>query len=99
MGLHSGPFAGAARECRANGGGPSCLCEWRVVGAAFRCPWSDLPERCGQYKTVHKRFSRGAAGGVWECVFRTLTKEANKEYLRIDSTIVRAHQPAATARK
>lgn len=61
--------------------------------------WSDLPERYGKYKTVHKRFSRWAAGGVWERVFRTLTKDANNEYLMIDSTIVRAHQQAATERK
>ena len=31
--------------------------------------WHDLPERYGKWKTVHKRFSRWAAAGVWERVF------------------------------
>jgi transposase len=61
--------------------------------------WSDLPERYGKYKSVHKRFARWAASGVWEHVFRTLTQDAQNEYLMIDSTIVRAHQQAATGRK
>jgi putative transposase len=33
---------------------------------------SDWPERYGQYKSVHKRLARWAAGGVWEQVFRSL---------------------------
>jgi transposase len=61
--------------------------------------WSDLPERYGQYKSVHKRFARWAATGVWGRVFRTLTQDSKNEYLMIDSTIVRAHQQAATGRK
>jgi transposase len=28
--------------------------------------WHDLPERYGKYKSVHKRFSRWAASGVWD---------------------------------
>ena len=31
--------------------------------------WSDLPERYGKYKTVHKRFTRWARAGVWERIF------------------------------
>jgi transposase len=61
--------------------------------------WRDLPERYGKYKSVHKRFARWAVKGVWEQVFRTLTQDAQNEYLMIDSTIVRAHQQAATGRK
>jgi transposase len=61
--------------------------------------WSDLPERYGKYKSVHKRFARWAASGVWDQVFRTLVRDAQNEYLMIDSTIVRAHQQAATGRK
>jgi transposase len=61
--------------------------------------WSDLPERYGQYKTVPKRFTRWAASGVWDRVFRTLTQEVSNQDLMIDSTLVRAHQPAATGRK
>jgi transposase len=61
--------------------------------------WSDLPERYGRHKTVHKRFTRWAASGVWDRIFRTLTQDKSNQYLMIDSTIVRAHQQAATGRK
>jgi transposase len=61
--------------------------------------WSDLPERYGKYKSVHKRFARWAISGVWDHVFRTLTQDVQNEHLMIDSTIVRAHQQAATGRK
>ena len=61
--------------------------------------WSDLPERYGQDKSVHKRFARWAATGVGERIFRPLTQDAKNEYRLIDSTIVRAHQQAATGRK
>lgn len=60
--------------------------------------WSDMPERYGKYKTVHKRFTRWAAKGVWEKVFANLIKDRDNEYLMIDSTIVRAHQQAATGK-
>jgi transposase len=61
--------------------------------------WHDLPERYGKYKSVHKRFSRWAASGVWEKVFHELVRDRKNQYLMIDSTIVRAHQQAATGRK
>jgi transposase len=61
--------------------------------------WSDLPERYGKYKSVHKRFAGWAVSGVWDQVLRTLVRDAKNEYLMIDSTIVRAHQQAATGRK
>lgn len=60
--------------------------------------WSDLPERYGKFKTVHKRFTRWAAKGVWEAVFAKLIRDKDNEYLMIDSTIVRAHQQAATGK-
>jgi putative transposase len=61
--------------------------------------WSDLPERYGKYKSVHKRFTRWARAGVWEKVFAALTKDRDNEYLMIDSAIVRAHAQAATGQK
>ncbi len=61
--------------------------------------WSDLPERYGKYKTVHKRFSRWAAKNIWDKIFKSLIKDKDNEYLMIDSTIVRAHQQAATFKK
>ena len=62
-------------------------------------PWRDLPERFGAWKKVPTRFSRWAKSGVWQKLFQLLGAEANNEYVMLDSTIVRAHQHAAGARK
>jgi len=61
--------------------------------------WEDLPERYGKYKSVHKRFIRWARSGVWERVFAALIRDRQNRYLMLDSTIVKAHQQAATGRK
>ncbi len=60
--------------------------------------WCDLPERYGRWKTLHKRFSRWSKAGVWERVFADLIKDRDNQYLMIDSTLVRAHQQAATGK-
>ncbi|MGH6851692.1 MAG: IS5 family transposase [Methylocella sp.] len=62
-------------------------------------PWRDLPERFGDWKNVHQRFSRWAKSGVWERLFQHLAADADNEYAMIDSTIVRAHQHSAGAEK
>lgn len=61
--------------------------------------WRDLPERFGDGVKVHRRFTRWADRGVWETVFQHLTADADNEYAMIDSTIVRAHQHSAGAKK
>jgi transposase len=63
------------------------------------CPWRDLPPRLGDWKNVHQRFSRWAKSGVWLRVFQHLAADADNEYAMIDSTIVRAHQHSAGAKK
>lgn len=60
--------------------------------------WSDLPERYGKWKTVHKRFTRWAKSGVWEKVFESLLKDRDNLYLMLDSSLVKAHQQAATGK-
>jgi transposase len=60
--------------------------------------WHDLPPRYGKWKSVHTRFSRWAKNGVWERVFAVLIKDRNNEYLMLDTTLVRAHQQAATGK-
>ena len=62
-------------------------------------PWRDLPERFGDFRVVHTRFSRWAKSGVWERVFKHLAMDADNEYAMIDATIVRAHQHSAGAQK
>ena len=61
--------------------------------------WRDLPERFGDWKNVHRRFSRWAQSGVWRTMFAHLASDADNEYAMIDSTIVRAHQHSAGAVK
>jgi len=61
-------------------------------------PWRDLPERFGDFRVVHTRFSRWTRSGVWQRVFGVLSEDSDNEYAMIDSTIVRAHQQSAGAK-
>lgn len=60
--------------------------------------WRDLPERFGDFRVVHLRHSRWSKTGVWERIFKTLSQDADNEYVMIDSTIVRAHQHSSGAK-
>src|SRR5437763_11085183 len=82
----------------ADGRGQPLVRQRGLVGSAFRRHWRDLPERYGKWKTLHKRFTRWAKAGVWERVFASLIKDRNNQYLMLDSTLVRAHQQAATGK-
>ncbi len=78
-----------------------------VEGMLYRLrtgvPWRDLPEVFGPWQTVWKRHRRYAADGTWDRVLTALLALADASgdldwVVSIDSTIVRAHQPAAGAR-
>jgi transposase len=62
-------------------------------------PWRDLPEAFGDWNSVFRRFSRWSIKGVWYRMFEAMSDDPDFEYLIIDSTIVRAHQHAAGAKK
>jgi transposase len=62
-------------------------------------PWRDLPGELGHWHRTYIRFARWREKGVWERVATALSGEADMEQLFIDSTIVRAHQHSAGAKK
>ena len=62
-------------------------------------PWRDLPERFGDFRVVHTRFSRWSKKGIWKQIFEIWATDADNEYGMLDSTIVRAHQHSAGAQK
>src|SRR2546425_8334902 len=72
-------------------------------------PWEDLPERYGSYKTVSSRFYRWRKAGIWDRILAEVQKDADTKGQveweihfidsSIDSSIVRAHQHAAGARR
>lgn len=75
---------------------------WLVNGVVWvlrsGARWQDLPERYGNWKSVHKRFTRWAKSGVWERVFASLTGDPDNQCLMLDTTLVRVHQQAASGK-
>jgi transposase len=79
-----------------------------IGGIRFRtrtgAPWRDVPERYGLWGRVYDLFRRWQRDGTWYRIFNALQARADAKDLitwdlNIDSTIVRAHQHAAGARK
>jgi transposase len=61
--------------------------------------WRDLPERFGNFRAIHTRHTRWSRKMIWRKLFEYLAEDADNEYAMIDSTIVRAHQHSAGARR
>ncbi|WP_405918605.1 IS5 family transposase [Streptomyces sp. NBC_00728] len=66
--------------------------------------WVHLPDRYGNWRGVYNRLRMWAVDGTWERVFTALIAQADADddlawAVSVDSTIVRAHQHAAGARK
>jgi len=99
MGSDQGFIAGPRRLGRRDGEGQSAVRGSRALSLSHRHSWRDLPERFGDFRVVHTRFSRWAKSGVWERIFKQLALDADNEYAMIDATIVRAHQHSAGAKK
>ena len=63
--------------------------------------WRALPERFGQWNTVWRRFARWRDQGVFEAAFAAMAGAglAQERMQMLDSTVIRAHQHAAGARR
>ena len=61
--------------------------------------WRDLPERYGPWQTVYSRFRKMLDDEVLDNIFRVLSLEAELSELIVDSTIIKAHQHSAGAKK
>jgi transposase len=73
--------------------------EWRVIEPLLRAPWRDLPERYGPRTTCYNRFVRWRKAGVWDRLMDAITVAHDGDIQMIDSTSVRVHQQAATAKR
>jgi transposase len=68
------------------------------------CPWRDLPEGFGNWNTVYNRHRRWSLDETWEKILDGLragcdAAEGKDWAVSVDSTVVRAHQHAAGARR
>jgi transposase len=67
-------------------------------------PWRDVPERYGPWQSVYGLFRRWQRDGTWREIVTALQARADAAGLitwdiSVDSTVARAHQHAAGARK
>ena len=69
---------------------------WKVKTG---CPWRDLPERYGPWKTVYSRFRLWSKSDVFQKLFEFLSADADLQDVSIDSTSCKAHQHSAGAKK
>jgi transposase len=74
---------------------------WRVRTGS---PWRDLPARYGPWRTVYGLFRRWQRNGTWRAILTALQSRADAAGritwdVSVDSTVARAHQHAAGARK
>ena len=73
---------------------------WKLRTGA---PWRDLPERYGPWKTCHERLRRWTDDGTWEQIHTKAQVYDDGQpvewIISVDSSVVRAHQHAAGARK
>ncbi|MEU8137786.1 IS5 family transposase [Streptodolium elevatio] len=74
---------------------------WRTRPGA---PWRDVPERYGPWESAYSLFRRWQRDGTWARVLEQLQARADAGGLitwdvSVDSTVCRAHQHAAGARK
>lgn len=74
---------------------------WKLRTGA---PWGDIPERYGPWKTCHERVRRWSLDGTWDRLLEHVQVKddavgAVEWQIQVDSSVARAHQHAAGARR
>ena len=59
------------------------------------CPWRDLPVQFGKPNSIFKKYNRWSKNSKFMNIFKLFSKHADKEWIFIDGSHVRAHQHAA----
>lgn len=63
------------------------------------CQWRMLPPHYGKWRSIHQRFTNWNHKGILKALFENHHDHADKEWIMIDSTIVRAHACSAGYKK
>ena len=63
------------------------------------CAWRLVPHEVGSWNRVCRRFARWQEKGVWAALLEHLAADADREWVLLDRTVVRAHAGAAGAEK
>lgn len=58
------------------------------------CQWRELPESYGSWQSVYARFRKWEKDGIFEKIFRELNRDANMEYICMDSPAIKVHESA-----
>ena len=100
-----GPRVAAAKRSRA-GAKPALPDRLFLEAVLYRArtgvAWRDLPGEFGRWDAVYNRFRRWVASGGLRRLFEGMTADpafGDVRRVLVDSTIVRAHQHAAGARR
>ena len=68
--------------------------EAMIYRVRIGCPWRDLPEVFGPWKSVYTRWRRWNHSGLWEAVLDWLRSAAEGQLRHLDATYIKLHQDA-----